>query len=142
MPGGRGVVAEDLELEQILRRRVDRCQREDKAEREQPLQLERHLQGDAGRARNRRMEVKVFDRFRLVFQSRFEEVIDIRHLGVQKVEALDSQPDAFRELVANLTVHDRRLFRLDAVVLEQRPRSEVAQPQAAERHRWRPRRAD
>src|SRR5688572_2510686 len=97
--------------------------------------LERDFQRNAGRPRNGRVEMEVLHRGGLAAQLRLEEVVDVRHLRVEEVEAFDEQPHTLRELVADLAVDDRRLLRLDAGVLDERPRAEVTEPQAAERAR-------
>ncbi len=94
--GNHGLVLENLQLEQVLSTRTARRERRRAADREQarpPRQrhdrLERDLQRRPDRPRNRRVEVDVLDRRRLVAQARLEEVVDVRHLGVEQVEALE-----------------------------------------------------
>ena len=106
--GRRRLVAEHLELEQVLCGRTRRQQygraaaydRGDEGRGASHLTtaenraLEADLECHANGTRNRGMEVKVFHRRRLIPQTRFEEVVDIGHFGVEDVEPFEQQADA------------------------------------------------
>ena len=68
----------------------------------------------------------------LAWEARRVEVIDIAVLGVEQIEDFERQPHAFADLVAGLEVDEPRRFRSNRGALDQRTRTEVAQPRAAE----------
>ena len=68
---------------------------------------------------------------RLTRQPGRVEVVDIGHVGVEQIEALDCQAQLVGEVHANLSVPDRRRLRRDGPVLDERPWTEVPQPDAA-----------
>lgn len=48
------------------------------------------------------MEVNILDRHRLVAQARLEEIVDVRHLSIEEVIALERERDPVREPVPGI----------------------------------------
>src|SRR5687767_9128764 len=79
------------------------------------------------------MQMDVLDAFRgFAIEPRRIEVVDIRHVGVQEVEALERETHTVGEPISNLAIPDGRGIRRDAGVLDEGPWAEVAKPDAAE----------
>ena len=70
--------------------------------------------------------------FRLVRQTRGVEVIDVGHLCVKQVERFQYETRLAREPVANLAIPDGRAVRRDGRIFDQRPRTKMANSNAAE----------
>src|SRR6185503_4906322 len=85
-------------------------------------------------ARNRRVTMEVLDAAgRLAMQAGRIEVVDVAGLRIEEIECFDGDPRPPVEFVPELEVDERRRLRLRRAVLEQWPRAEVPQSQAAER---------
>src|SRR5258708_6349123 len=79
------------------------------------------------------MEVDVVDALgRLAAQARGVEIVDLAFPDVEQIEAVETHAPRFGELVADTAGDKRRGARAHAVVLDQGPRAEIAQPHAAE----------
>src|SRR5262249_59113118 len=78
------------------------------------------------------MEVHVVDApRRLARQARCIEIVDVVVLAIEQVEDIELYLYLLAERVADARVHERGGLRAHAVVLDQRPRSEIAPAQRA-----------
>src|SRR6185295_172971 len=77
------------------------------------------------------MEMNIIDATgRLARQTRSVVVGDVIGPAVEDIEHIESQPQPLGELVSRLRVEQRSRFRFDAIVLDQRPRPEIASEKA------------
>ena len=95
--------------------------------------MEAEGQADARRARQRRMQVDVVDAVRPVRRADATcRSSRCRCLRVEQVEHIDATAHALAEPIAAFDVDERGRLRADRVVFDERSRTEVPQPQAAE----------
>jgi hypothetical protein len=79
------------------------------------------------------MQMDVFyATFRLTGQTRRIEVIDVGHLGVEYVEGFKDETSFAREAAPNLAIPQRRTVRRHARILDQCPRTKMANSDTAE----------
>src|SRR5689334_11762745 len=86
---------------------------------------------DARVARLDRVKVIVLDAAGgFTRQTRGIPIRDVVVVGIERVQQIDTEIQA-PAFVPGLEIHDARSARLDAAVLDQRPRTEVAQPRGS-----------
>jgi hypothetical protein len=59
-------------------------------------------------------------------QARSVEIVNIAYFAVEEIESFETEPQSFLELVADAAIDERRGTGTNAVVFDQRARSEVA----------------
>src|SRR6266850_8504708 len=98
------------------------------------MRLASDNEAHADGARNRRVTMEVLDAAgRLPAKARRIEVVDVAGLRIEEIESVDGDPRPPVELVADVEVDERRRLRRRRAVLEEWPRAEIPQSQAAER---------